>query len=253
MTLYDKCDNIEFLTTTELPMSVTVNKQTITVESFNWAAGVNASRDEANKFLNELTFALGKSSEPKIELPVADLKASVEVVDPVIQPDIKKSFPTSEPNSNDIRLAKQAMVELYVGMRYRPIEEELAGRIAAAGYSDLYTVKNIVSMLSTYPKLKQDKMQRDLGLRPFQFDRVFEVFFEGTFTTVQREINLMRAAKMLEEGVIAKIFDVGKALGYSKAGFRSAFHSFFGMSPTDYRIKAQKERGKQALAALVHA
>jgi AraC-like DNA-binding protein len=234
-------------------MSVTVNKQTITVESFNWAAGVNASREEANKFLNELTFALGKSSASKIELPVADLKASVEVVDLVIQPDGKKSYPMSEPNSNDIRLAKQAMVELYVGMRYRPIEEELAGRIAAAGYSDLYTVKNIVSMLSNYVNLKQDKMQLDLGLRPSQFERVFSVFFEGTFTSVQREITLMRAAKMLEDNVIGKIFDIGKALGYSKAGFRSAFTAFFGISPQDYRIQYRKSRAKEALAELVHA
>ena len=110
-----------------------------------------------------------------------------------------------------------------------------------------------MTMLSTYVNLKQDKMQRDLGLRPFQFEKLFEVFFEGTFASTQREITLMRAAKMLEEGVIAKISDVGKVLGYSKAGFRSAFGVFFGISPLEYRQNAQREKGKKALAELVHA
>ena len=230
--------------------SVQVSKHTITVESFSWPAGVNTSREEAEKFLKDFTVALGGT-----KLPVAELKASVEVVDPVVQPDVKKVVAKSTPSSSDIKLARQALGELYVGTRYKPTEEDLAGRIAAAGYGsdDVAMAKNIVTMLSSYINLKQDKMQLDLGLRPSQFERLFTVFFEGTFTSVQREITLMRAAKMLEDGVIGKIFDIGKALGYSKAGFRSAFTAFFGISPQDYRIQFRKSRAKEALAELVHA
>lgn len=233
-------------------MSIQVNKQTITVESFSWAAGVNATREEAEKFVKDFSIALGKSST---KMPVAELKAAVNVVDPVVQPDVKREVAKATPSNADIKLAKQALDELYTGTRYKPVVGELAGRIAAAkfGSEELTTAKNIVNMLSTYINLKQDKMQRDMGLRPFQFEKLFEVFFEGTFTSVQREITLMRAAGMLEEGSIAKISDVGKALGYSKAGFRSAFGSLFGISPQDYRIEYRKNRAKKALAELVHA
>jgi AraC-like DNA-binding protein len=231
---------------------VQVSKHTITVETYNWKAGVNASREEAEQFLKDFTIALGQTHT---KLPVAELKASAEVVDPVVQPDIKKVVAKAVPSSSDIKLAKQALGELYVGTKYKPTEEDLAGRIAAAGFTgeELSVAKNVVTMLSTYVNLKQDKMQRDLGLRPFQFEKLFEVFFEGTFASVQREVTLMRAAKMLEEGVIAKISDVGKALGYSKAGFRSAFGAFFSISPLEYRQNAQREKGKKALAELVHA
>lgn len=231
---------------------VQVSKHTITVETYNWKAGVNASREEAEQFLKDFTIALGQTHT---KLPVAELKASAEVVDPVVQPDIKKVVAKAAPSSSDIKLAKQALGELYTGTKYTPEESDLAGRIAAAGFTgeELSVAKNVVTMLSTYVNLKQDKMQRDLGLRPFQFDKLFEVFFEGTFASTQREITLMRAAKMLEEGVIAKISDVGKVLGYSKAGFRSAFGVFFGISPLEYRQNAQREKGKKALAELVHA
>ena len=230
--------------------SVQVSKHTITVETYNWKAGVNATREEAEKFLKDFTVALTGT-----KLPVAELKASAEVVDPVVQPDVKKVVAKSTPSSSDIKLAKQALGELYTGTKYTPEESDLAGRIAAAGFTgeELSVAKNVVTMLSTYVNLKQDKMQRDLGLRPFQFEKLFEVFFEGTFASTQREITLMRAAKMLEEGVIAKISDVGKVLGYSKAGFRSAFGVFFGISPLEYRQNAQREKGKKALAELVHA
>ena len=231
---------------------VQVSKHTITVETYNWPAGVNATRQEAEQFLKDFTIALGQTHT---KLPVAELKASAEVVDPVVQPDIKKVVAKAAPSSSDIKLAKQALGELYTGTKYTPEESDLAGRIAAAGFTgeELSVAKNVVTMLSTYVNLKQDKMQRDLGLRPFQFDKLFEVFFEGTFASTQREITLMRAAKMLEEGVIAKISDVGKALGYSKAGFRSAFGAFFSISLLEYRQNAQREKGKKALAELVHA
>lgn len=231
---------------------VQVSKHTITVETFNWPAGVNATRQEAEQFLKDFTIALGQTHT---KLPVAELKASAEVVDPVVQPDIKKVVAKAAPSTADIKLAKQALGELYTGTKYTPEESDLAGRIAAAGFTgeELSVAKNVVTMLSTYVNLKQDKMQRDLGLRPFQFEKLFEVFFEGTFASTQREITLMRAAKMLEEGVIAKISDVGKVLGYSKAGFRSAFGVFFGISPLEYRQNAQREKGKKALAELVHA
>ena len=231
---------------------VQVSKHTITVETYNWKAGVNASREEAEQFLKDFTIALGQTHT---KLPVAELKASAEVVDPVVQPDIKKVVAKAAPSTADIKLAKQALGELYTGTKYTPEESDLAGRIAAAGFTgeELSVAKNVVTMLSTYVNLKQDKMQRDLGLRPFQFEKLFEVFFEGTFASTQREITLMRAAKMLEEGVIAKISDVGKVLGYSKAGFRSAFGVFFGISPLEYRQNAQREKGKKALAELVHA
>ena len=230
---------------------VQVSKHTITVETYNWKAGVNASREEAEQFLKDFTIALGQTHT---KLPVAELKASAEVVDPVVQPDVKK-VAKAAPSTADIKLAKQALGELYTGTKYTPEESDLAGRIAAAGFTgeELSVAKNVVTMLSTYVNLKQDKMQRDLGLRPFQFEKLFEVFFEGTFASTQREITLMRAAKMLEEGVIAKISDVGKVLGYSKAGFRSAFGVFFGISPLEYRQNAQREKGKKALAELVHA
>lgn len=233
-------------------MNITVNKQTITVESFSWPAGVNATREEAEKFLTGFEIALGKKST---KLPVAELKATVKVVDPIVQPDVKKSVAKATPSNADIKLAKLALDELYTGTRYKPVVGELAGRIAAARFTgeELTTAKNIVSMLSTYINLKQDKMQRDMGLRPFQFDKLFEVFFEGTFASVQREITLMRAARMLEDGSIQKISDVGKALGYSKAGFRSSFGAFMGISPLEYRQNAQREKGKKALAELVHA
>jgi AraC-like DNA-binding protein len=231
---------------------IKVNTHTITVETYNWKAGVNASREEAEQFLKDFTIALGQTHA---KLPVAELKASAEVVDPVVQPDIKKVVAKATPSNADIKLAKQALGELYTGTKYTPEESDLAGRIAAAGFTgeELSVAKNVVTMLSTYVNLKQDKMQRDLGLRPFQFEKLFEVFFEGTFASTQREITLMRAAKMLEEGVIAKISDVGKVLGYSKAGFRSAFGVFFGISPLEYRQNAQREKGKKALAELVHA
>jgi AraC-like DNA-binding protein len=231
--------------------SVQVSKHTITVESFSWPAGVNTSREEAEKFLKDFTVALTGT-----KLPVAELKASVEVVDPVVQPDVKKVVAKSTPSSSDIKLARQALGELYVGTRYKPTEEDLASRIAAAGYTgeELSVAKNVVTMLSTYGNsLKQDKLQRDLGLRPFQFDKLFEVFFEGTFASVQREITLMRGARMLEEDTISKISDIAKALLYSKAGFRSAFGQLMGVSPLEYRQNAQREKGKKALAELVHA
>ena len=230
--------------------SVQVSKHTITVETYNWKAGVNATREEAEKFLKDFTVALTGT-----KLPVAELKASAEVVDPVVQPDVKKVVAKSTPSGSDIKLAKLALGELYVGTRYTPEESDLAGRIAAAGYGsdDLATAKNVVTMLSTYVNLKQDKMQRDMGLRPFQFDKLFEVFFEGTFASVQREITLMRAARILEDGSIAKISDIAKALGYSKAGLRSSFGAFFSISPLEYRQNAQREKGKKALAELVHA
>lgn len=230
--------------------SVQVSKHTITVETYNWKAGVNATREEAEKFLKDFTVALTGT-----KLPVAELKASAVVVDPVVQPDVKKVVAKSTPSGSDIKLAKLALGELYTGTRYKPTEEDLAGRIAAAGYGsdDLATAKNIVTMLSTYVNLKQDKMQRDMGLRPFQFDKLFEVFFEGTFASVQREITLMRAASILEDGSITKISDIAKALGYSKAGLRSSFGAFFSISPLEYRQNAQREKGKKALAELVHA
>ena len=231
--------------------SVQVSKHTITVETFNWKAGVNATREEAEKFLKDFTVALTGT-----KLPVAELKASAEVVDPIIQPDVKKVVAKSTPSGSDIKLAKQALGELYVGTRYTPDERDLAGRIAAAGYTgeELSVAKNVVTMLSTYGNsLKQDKLQRDLGLRPFQFDRLFEVFFEGTFASVQREITLMRGSRMLEEDTISKISDIAKALLYSKAGFRSAFGQLMGVSPLEYRQNAQREKGKKALAELVHA
>lgn len=231
--------------------SVQVSKHTITVETYNWKAGVNATREEAEKFLKDFTVALTGT-----KLPVAELKASAEVVDPVVQPDVKKVVAKSTPSSSDIKLAKLALGELYVGTRYTPEESDLAGRIAAAGYTgeELTVAKNVVTMLSTYGNsLKQDKLQRDLGLRPFQFDKLFEVFFEGTFASVQREITLMRGARMLEEDTISKISDIAKALLYSKAGFRSAFGQLMGVSPLEYRQNAQREKGKKALAELVHA
>jgi AraC-like DNA-binding protein len=231
---------------------VQVSKHTITVETYNWKAGVNASREEAEQFLKDFTIALGQTHT---KLPVAELKASAEVVDPVVQPDIKKVVAKAAPSTADIKLAKQALGELYTGTKYTPEESDLAGRIAAAGFTgeELSVAKNVVTMLSTYVNLKQDKMQRDLGLRPFQFEKLFEVFFEGTFASTQREITLMRAAKMLEDGSIAKIADIAKALGYSKAGLRSSFGSFFSISPLEYRQNAQREKGKKALAELVHA
>ena len=231
---------------------IKVNTHTITVETYNWKAGVNATRQEAEQFLKDFTIALGQTHA---KLPVAELKASAEVVDPVVQPDVKKVVAKAAPSTTDIKLAKQALGELYTGTKYTPEESDLAGRIAAAGFTgeELSVAKNVVTMLSTYVNLKQDKMQRDLGLRPFQFEKLFEVFFEGTFASTQREITLMRAAKMLEDGSIAKISDVGKVLGYSKAGFRSAFGAFFGTSPLEYRQNAQREKGKKALAELVHA
>lgn len=231
--------------------SVQVSKHTITVETFNWKAGVNATREEAEKFLKDFTVALTGT-----KLPVAELKASADVVDPVVQPDVKRAVAKSTPSSSDIKLAKQALGELYVGTRYTPEESDLASRIAAAGYTgeELSVAKNVVTMLSTYGNsLKQDKLQRDLGLRPFQFDKLFEVFFEGTFASVQREITLMRGARMLEEDTISKISDIAKALLYSKAGFRSAFGQLMGVSPLEYRQNAQREKGKKALAELVHA
>jgi AraC-like DNA-binding protein len=231
---------------------VQVSKHTITVETYNWKAGVNATRQEAEQFLKDFTIALGQTHA---KLPVAELKASAEVVDPVVQPDIKKVVAKAAPSTADIKLAKQALGELYTGTKYTPEESDLAGRIAAAGFTgeELSVAKNVVTMLSTYVNLKQDKMQRDLGLRPFQFEKLFEVFFEGTFASTQREITLMRAAKMLEDGSIAKIADIAKALGYSKAGLRSSFGAFFSISPLEYRQNAQREKGKKALAELVHA
>jgi AraC-like DNA-binding protein len=231
---------------------VQVSKHTITVETYNWKAGVNASREEAEQFLKDFTIALGQTHT---KLPVAELKASAEVVDPVVQPDIKKVVAKAAPSSSDIKLAKQALGELYTGTKYTPEESDLAGRIAAAGFTgeELSIARNVVTMLSTYVNLKQDKMQRDLGLRPFQFEKLFEVFFEGTFASTQREITLMRGAKMLEDGSIAKISDVAKSLAFSKAGFRSAFGQLMGVSPLEYRQNAQREKGKKALAELVHA
>jgi AraC-like DNA-binding protein len=231
---------------------IKVNTHTITVETYNWKAGVNASREEAEQFLKDFTIALGQTHA---KLPVAELKASAEVVDPVVQPDIKKVVAKAAPSTADIKLAKQALGELYTGTKYTPEESDLAGRIAAAGFTgeELSIARNVVTMLSTYVNLKQDKMQLDLGLRPSQFERVFSVFFEGTFASTQREITLMRAAKMLEDGSIAKIADIAKALGYSKAGLRSSFGSFFSISPLEYRQNAQREKGKKALAELVHA
>jgi AraC-like DNA-binding protein len=231
---------------------VQVSKHTITVETYNWKAGVNASREEAEQFLKDFTIALGQTHT---KLPVAELKASAEVVDPVVQPDVKKVVAKAAPSSSDIKLAKQALGELYTGTKYTPEESDLAGRIAAAGFTgeELSVAKNVVTMLSTYVNLKQDKMQRDLGLRPFQFEKLFEVFFEGTFASTHREITLMRGAKMLEDGSIAKISDVAKSLAFSKAGFRSAFGQLMGVSPLEYRQNAQREKGKKALAELVHA
>jgi AraC-like DNA-binding protein len=232
---------------------VQVSKHTITVETYNWKAGVNASREEAEQFLKDFTIALGQTHT---KLPVAELKASADVVDPVVQPDIKKVVAKSAPSTADIKLAKQALGELYTGTKYTPEESDLAGRIAAAGFTgeELSIARNVVTMLSTYGNsLKQDKLQRDLGLRPFQFEKLFEVFFEGTFASTQREITLMRGAKMLEEDTISKISDIAKSLLYSKAGFRSAFNAMFGISPLEYRQNAQREKGKKALAELVHA
>jgi AraC-like DNA-binding protein len=231
---------------------IKVNTHTITVETYNWKAGVNASREEAEQFLKDFTIALGQTHA---KLPVAELKASAEVVDPVVQPDVKKVVAKAAPSTADIKLAKQALGELYTGTKYTPEESDLAGRIAAAGFTgeELSVAKNVVTMLSTYVNLKQDKMQRDLGLRPFQFEKLFEVFFEGTFASTHREITLMRGAKMLEDGSIAKISDVAKSLAFSKAGFRSAFGQLMGVSPLEYRQNAQREKGKKALAELVHA
>lgn len=232
---------------------VQVSKHTITVETFNWAAGVNATREEAEQFLKDFSIALGQTHT---KLPVAELKASAEVVDPVVQPDVKKVVAKAEPSTSDIKLAKQALAELYTGTKYKPSLDDLAGRIAAAGYTgeELSTAKKVLTMLSTYGNsLKQDKLQRDLGLRPFQFEKLFEVFFEGTFASTQREVTLMRGAKMLEEDTISKISDIAKSLLYSKAGFRSAFGQLMGVSPLEYRQNAQREKGKKALAELVHA
>jgi AraC-like DNA-binding protein len=228
---------------------IKVNTHTITVETYNWKAGVNASREEAEQFLKDFTIALGQTHT---KLPVAELKASAEVV----QHDVKKVVAKATPSTADIKLAKQALGELYTGTKYTPEESDLAGRIAAAGFTgeELSIARNVVTMLSTYGNsLKQDKLQRDLGLRPFQFEKLFEVFFEGTFASTHREITLMRGAKMLEEDTISKISDIAKSLLYSKAGFRSAFNAMFGISPLEYRQNAQREKGKKALAELVHA
>jgi len=158
---------------------------------------------------------------------------------------------------SDIKLAQKAVSELYTWMRFSPTPSayDLAGRIAAAGYTgeELSIAKKVLTMLSTYVNLKQDKLQRDLGLRPGQFEKLFYVFFQGTFASVQREVTLTRAAEMLEDGSIAKISDIAKALGYSKAGLRSAFGAYVGRSPLEYRQNAQREKGKKALAELVHA
>lgn len=263
-------------------MSITVNKQTITVESFSWGVARDVSREEAGIFLNELTRVLrigdtvvSKPVYVDDTKPVAVYAQSVVVAKSVVEPVVSKSVVEmvdeyTQPvaglkirsglidgvvcSGEVTKITRQVSDELYVSMRYRPELVGLSARLSVVGYGveELTIMKRVLTMLGTYTNLKQDKMQLDLGLRPYQFEKMFEVYFESTFAGVQREVTLMRGARLLEDGLIDKIVDIGKMLGYSKAGFRSAFVGLFGVCPNDYRISVQKAKGKQALAELVH-
>ena len=200
-------------------MNYLLGDKMITVEvakTFSWPAAENISQNEARQFYDHLGAELSECNSDYDE-PVAELRAGLY---PGIEVLVNTAMQTLYDNTTK---SKQKI-------------EDLTKRLLDANYkmSDLAIMQKMVVKLEQ--GLDDETVYNASGLVRHEAERMIRIFYDNSFTFVQRDFAMTRGKEMVDKGCYS-LKEISIACGYANlASFRICYFNWHGE-----KLPTQKE------------